>query len=321
VHRNKGKKRIMNHQFPSLSLRIAVAAFLILDLHVAATADEVSPAESHALDLARTKRLPIDEQNKLTEIETAVRNEPTKAPAIVTSAISTSVSMPITFSGAAVGAAITGLGSSIDRVSISRLINAAGKARPEAILEIVRVAMHDTPKRLHRDIVSAAVLAVPDAYRRVRVTRVEMSGIETSEGYSGNGSGIPGRRQMVDRRDFGKSIADGKQLEGKQVEGKEPEGKGGPNEELGNEPMGYEPAQDSFGPTLAESILSVAVNSWGDTFGELAGALNDSLITLVSGPDGTNTRGNPPFTTIDPPPATPTPTVPAPTPTPPPVSP
>jgi hypothetical protein len=306
VHRNKGKKRTMNHQFPSLSLRIAVAAFLILDLHVAATADEVSPAESHALDLARIKRLPFDEQNKLTEIETAVRNEPTNAPVIVTSAISTSVTMPITFSGAAVGAAITGLGSSIDRVSISRLINAAGKARPEAILEIVRVAMHDTPKRVHRDIVAAAVLAVPDAYRRVRVTRAE-----SSEGYSGSGSDLPSGRQMVD----GKSIADGKQVEGKQTEGK-----GGP-EELGNEPMGYEPAQDTLGPTLAESILNVAVNSGGDTFSDLAGALNDSLITLVSGPDGTGTRGNPPFTTVDPPPATPTPTVPAPTPTPPPVSP
>ena len=102
----------------------------------------------------------------LAEVERDIRSDPSKAPDVVARALGISVADPIVFAGQVVQSAIHTLLRPITRAQISALILAAAKARPAAVLEIVRVAVRGTPKDLHRDIVAAAVAGVPDPYTR-----------------------------------------------------------------------------------------------------------------------------------------------------------
>ena len=74
------------------------------------------------------------------------------------------------FSCQIVRAAISGFDGQANRVEVARLIFAAVKARPEEVLSIVGVAIENLPARLHRDIVGAAVAAVPDPYACISAT-------------------------------------------------------------------------------------------------------------------------------------------------------
>jgi hypothetical protein len=157
----------------------AMMAFAFLN---DANSTELTIPQAHGLDDVRAKRLPLDEQNKIAELEQPVRLHPADAPILVRTAILSGSVKPITFTGIAIGAALNALGDSIDSVSVGRLVNAAGKARPEAILEIVRIAIRETPRRLHRDVVAAAVTAVPDAFAHVCAHRVESEDLAGSAG-------------------------------------------------------------------------------------------------------------------------------------------
>ena len=240
----------------------SISAFALLNV---TNASDLTIPRAHELDSIRAKRLPPDEENKIAELEQAVRLHPADAPILVRAAILSATVKPVTFAGVAVGAALNALGDSIDSLSVGRLVNAAGKARPEAILEIVRIAIRETPHRLHRDVVAAAATAVPDPYAHVHARRVE------SEALAGNAGG-------VHRQDFGKAVVDGKDF-GKSIVDE----KRGPEQGIGDDAVGFDPGQDTE-PTLAESILEVAVDSGGDNYADLAGALNESLIALFPQP-------------------------------------
>ena len=113
-----------------------------------------------------------EKESLLAEVERDIRTNPSKAPDVVKNAVSADVPDPIVFAGQVVRSAINNLQRPITRVQISALILAPTKARPPAVLEIVRVAVQATPKYLHRDIVAAAIAGVPDPYYR-RVDRGE----------------------------------------------------------------------------------------------------------------------------------------------------
>src|SRR6202011_9893 len=97
----------------------------------------------------------------LTQIVREIGTDPAKAPDIVKSALLADLPNPIVFAGQVVQSAIHTLLRPIPRAQISALILAATKARPTAVLEIVRAAIRSTPKELHGDIVSAAVAGGP----------------------------------------------------------------------------------------------------------------------------------------------------------------
>jgi hypothetical protein len=73
----------------------------------------------------------------------------------------------IFYAGEVVRSAIRGLGNSISEVAISFFVAAAVNARPQAALQIVRVAVGETPPKLRVAIVAAAVADVPDPYEDV----------------------------------------------------------------------------------------------------------------------------------------------------------
>jgi uncharacterized membrane protein YgcG len=124
---------------------------------VTAVPESVSPANPNTL---------TEKEGLLAEVERDIRADPSEAPEVVARALGISVADPIVFAGQAVQSAIHTLLRPITRSQISALILAATKARPAAVLEIVRVAVRGTPKNLHRDIVAAAVAGVPDPYSR-----------------------------------------------------------------------------------------------------------------------------------------------------------
>ena len=95
-----------------------------------------------------------------------ILTDPAKAPDIAADALGLPVAEPNVFAGQVVQSAIQTLLQPITRAQISALILAAVKARPAAVLVIVRVAVQGTPQNLHRDIVAAAVAGVPDPYSR-----------------------------------------------------------------------------------------------------------------------------------------------------------
>jgi hypothetical protein len=104
------------------------------------------------------------EQAVLTEVKDAVRQDPTKAPDVVTRALKTQVPSPVPRSCEIVRAAIAGFDGRETKIAIARTVFAAVKTRPEEALAIVGAAIEDTPERIHRDIVGAGVAAVPDPY-------------------------------------------------------------------------------------------------------------------------------------------------------------
>jgi hypothetical protein len=113
------------------------------------------------------------EKAVLTEVQDAVRQDPTKSPDVVTLALKTQVPSPVPRSCEIVRATIAGFDGRETRIEIARTVFAAVKSRPEEVLAIVGVAIEDTPERLHRDIVGAAVAAVPDPYACVSPVSLE----------------------------------------------------------------------------------------------------------------------------------------------------
>ena len=124
---------------------------------VTAVPESVSPANPNTL---------IEKEGLLAEVERDIRADPSKAPGVVARALGISVADPIVFAGQVVQSAIHTLLRPITRAQISALILAATKARPTAVLEIVRVGVRGTQCDLHRDIVAAAVAGLPEPYSR-----------------------------------------------------------------------------------------------------------------------------------------------------------
>jgi hypothetical protein len=120
---------------------------------------------------AKEKATPF-ENFLLDKVENDIRANPLKAPDIVSEALVTDVSNPLTFAGHLLQRANKALGQNLNRVEIARIILAAVKARPEAVLEIVRGAIQTTPARFHSNIVAAAVAGIPDPYLRAEVITV-----------------------------------------------------------------------------------------------------------------------------------------------------
>jgi hypothetical protein len=104
------------------------------------------------------------EQAALAEVADRVRQDPIKAPEVVTKALRTEVPKPVPGACQVVRAAISGFDGKANRIEIARTIFATVKARPEEALSIVGVAIENLPDGLHRDIVGAAVAALPDPY-------------------------------------------------------------------------------------------------------------------------------------------------------------
>jgi hypothetical protein len=104
------------------------------------------------------------ERTALNEVENTVRQNPPQAADIVTRALRTEVPHPVPFSCEIVRAAIAGFGRQITRIGVVRTVYASVQASPDETLSIVAVAIEDTPPALHRDIVGAAIAAVPDPY-------------------------------------------------------------------------------------------------------------------------------------------------------------
>jgi hypothetical protein len=120
-----------------------------------------SPSASPSATLEPSKIDP------LLRVRQMVENDPRNASDIVTKAIQADPQHSIFYAGEVVRSAIRGLGDSISEVAISFLVAAAVNARPQAALQIVRVAVGETPPKLHATIVAAAVADVPDPYEYV----------------------------------------------------------------------------------------------------------------------------------------------------------
>ena len=187
-----------------------------------------------------------------------VENDPRNASDIVTKAIQADPQQSIFYAGEVVRSAIRGLGNSISEVAISFLVAAAVNARPQAALQIVRVAVGETPPKLHATIVAAAVADVPDPYENVIV-------VHRRERSSEPPAVLEKRNAFTVSKVFaadGKSATpDSKSVlaEGKAVatEGKEP---------VGPEVLSYEPGTGPGSMTLAEAIIQAAIEG-GSTAG------------------------------------------------------
>jgi len=236
-----------------------------------------------------------------------------KASEIVSEALATDVSNPLTFAGHVLQRANRALGQKLNQVQVARIVFAAVKARPQAGIEIIRGAIQTAPVRLHPNIVAAAVAGVPDAYLRIQAITI----CETF------GETLSIRRQPV--------------LEDRILC---TEGNQEFVEEVG---LGYETTTRSEYEALAEALVDAAIQAGSlASISDLQQAVdlvlqnNFGFPSIVGDPadQGTNitvpppvaptaTPGRPTATpkTPTPTPGTPTPTPPTPTPTPSPVSP
>jgi hypothetical protein len=204
-----------------------------------------------------------------------VENDPRNASDIVTKAIQADPQNSIFYAGEVVRSAIRGLGNSISEVAISFLVAAAVNARPQAALQIVRVAVGETPHKLHATIVAAAVADVPDPYEDVIV-------VHRRERFSESPRVVEKRNAFTVSKVFatdGKSATpDSKSVvaEGKAVatEGKEA---------VGPEVLSYEPGTGPGSMTLAEAIIQAAIEG-GSTAGLEALTNSVNLILLSTTP-------------------------------------
>ena len=244
----------------------------------------------------------------LIQLQHEVERNPKNAPDIVTKAIQADPQHSIFYAGEVVRAAIVGLGNSISEPAIAFLIAAAVNARPQAALQIVRVAVGVTPPKLHTAIVAAAVADVPDPYEEVVIVHRREGSAEPSP------SPPKANVYIADKAivSVGRSASDGKSVvaEGKAVatEGKEP---------VGPEILSYEPSTGPGSMTLAEAIIQAAIEG-GSTAGFDALVATVNFILLNSTPPPVEgDPANPNTFITKSPPGTP----PVPPPTPPPVSP
>jgi hypothetical protein len=146
---------------------IATGGVILLSSFMNVNAQQTPCADIDCLQ-AKEKATPF-ENLLFDKIENDIRMNPLKAPDIVSEALVTNVSNPLTFAGHLLQRANQALGQRLNQVEIARIVFAAVKARPQAALEIVRGAIQTTPARLHSNIVAAAVAGVPDAYLRAEV--------------------------------------------------------------------------------------------------------------------------------------------------------
>jgi hypothetical protein len=122
---------------------------------------------------------PLEGPNQVTtvpQIEAAVRADRKEAANIVSRALNSEQPATITFAGQAVAASIRGLGKKITASAMGRIVLAAVEMRPAAVLQILRVAISQTGKKLHLEIVAAAasgIEAVADPYLSITVLKVE----------------------------------------------------------------------------------------------------------------------------------------------------
>ena len=255
----------------------------------------------------------------LVQLQQKVQSNRLNAPDIVAKAIQADPEKLISYAGEVVRYALRGLGSSISEVEISSVIAAAVNARPQAALQIVRVAVGEVPPKFHASIVAAAVAEVPDPYEEVVIVHRREGAPEPPKSIEKSNSYIIDKAVVSD----GKSaVSDGKSVvaEGKAVatEGKEP---------VGPEVISYEPSTALGSITLAEAIVLAALEG-GSTLGfdTLMDAINMILLSLTAPLGAWNpwnlttliTKTPPSTPTQTPPPVPPPPTPP---PTPPPVSP
>jgi hypothetical protein len=201
-----------------------------------------------------------------------VENDPRNAPDIVTKAIQADPQHSIFYAGEVVRSAIRGLGNSISEVAISLLVAAAVNARPQAALQIVRVAVGETPPKLHASIVAAAVADVPDPYEEVIVVhRRERSSEPPSVVEKRNAFTVSkvfvtdGKSATPDSKSV---VAEGKAVA---IEGKEP---------VGPEILSYEPGTGPGSMTLAEAIIQAAIE--GGSTARLYALTNSVNLILLS---------------------------------------
>jgi hypothetical protein len=143
-------------------LTICVVPFLVpLQAISAQDAPEVGASDR---DFILVEDATSAERAALAEVTDQIRKDPTKAPEVVTRALEKEVPNPVPSACQVVGAAISGFDRKANRIEIARMIFAAVKARTEETLSIVGVAIENLPDSLHRDIVGAAVAALPDPY-------------------------------------------------------------------------------------------------------------------------------------------------------------
>ena len=234
-----------------------------------------SPSPSPSSSPAPISTLEPSKIDPLVRVRQMVENDPRNAPDIVTKAIQADPEHSIFYAGEVVRSAIRGLGNSTSEVAISFLIAAAVNARPQAALQIVRVAVGETPPKLHAAIVAAAVADVPDPYEDVIIVR-------RRERYSEPPPVIEKRKAFTVSKVFmtdGESATpDDKSVvaEGKAVatEGKEP---------VGPEVLSYEPGTGPGSMTLAEAIIQAAIEG-GSTAGLDALTNSVNLILLSTTP-------------------------------------
>ena len=224
-------------------------------------------------------REPSPEPNRIDELvqlQHKVESNRQNAPDIVAKAIQADPQGSIFYAGEAVRYALRGLGKSISEVEISFLIAAAVNARPQAALQIVRVAVGEVPSELHANIVAAAVAEVPDPYEQVIV-------VHRREGSPDAPRSIEKKSPLfltdkVAASDGKSVVSDGKSMgtERKAVatEGKEP---------VGPYVLGYEPSDSPDSITLAEAIVLAALEG-GSTAGldTLMNSVNIVLLGLTT---------------------------------------
>src|SRR5271166_5817691 len=298
-----------------IAFRIILASGFIVPLWDALSQEVPSPSPGPAPGSSPAPNRTDD----LVQLQHKVESNRKDAADIVTKAIQADPQHSVFYAGEVVRFALRGLGSSISELEISSLIAAAVNARPQAALQIVRVAVGEVPPRFHADIVAAAVADVPDPYEEVIIVHRREGSPELPKPIDKSKLFTVGKDVASD----GKSaVSDGKSVvaEGKGVatEGKEL---------VGPEVITYEPSTALGSITLAEAIVLAAL-AGGSTVGldTLMDAVNIILLSLTAPLGAWNpwnlttliTKTPPSTPTQTPPPVPPPPTPP---PTPPPVSP
>jgi hypothetical protein len=246
----------------------------------------------------------------LVQLQQQVESNRKNAPDIVAKAIQVDPEHSISYAGNVVRYALRGLGGSISEAEISFLIAAAVNARPQAALQIVRVAVGEVPPKFHAAIVAAAVAEVPDPYEQVIIVHRREAPPQPPKPIEKSNLFIIDKAVVSD----GKSaVSDGKSVvaegKGMATEGKEP---------VGPEVITFEPSDSPDSITLAEAIVLAALEG-GSTVGleTLMDSINAILLGLTTPFWGWNPANSSTLITKSPP-VTPTQTPP---PTPPPVSP
>jgi hypothetical protein len=287
-----------------IAFHIILASGFIAPLWDALSQESPSPGPASASSPAPNR------SDALFQLQQKVQSNRLNAPDIVTKAIQADPEKSISYAGEVVRYALRGLGSSISEVEISSVIAAAVNARPQAALQIVRVAVGEVPPKFHANIVAAAVAEVPDPYEEVVIVHRREGAPEPPKSIEKSKSYIIDEAVVSD----GKSaVSEGKSVvaEGKAVatEGKEP---------VGHEIITYEPSTAPGSITLAEAIVLAALEG-GSTLGfdTLMDIVNIILLSLAN-PLGTWAPADLPNPITKNPPVIPSQTPP---PTPPPVSP